>query len=74
MQLFDQFTAYMKEIKAAEQEQARFEAVFPCVLQVGPGARRGLLTGWRAGQGIRTGPLGGRGWFSGLTLGPRLGA
>lgn len=34
-QLFDQFTAYMKEIKAQEQEAARFEAVFPCILQVG---------------------------------------
>jgi translation initiation factor 5B len=32
--LFDQFTAYMKQIKAQEQEAARLEAVFPCVLQV----------------------------------------
>jgi translation initiation factor 5B len=32
--LFDQFTAYMKTIKAQEQEAARLEAVFPCVLQV----------------------------------------
>lgn len=32
--LFDQFTAYMKTIKAAEQEAARLEAVFPCTLQV----------------------------------------
>jgi translation initiation factor 5B len=32
--LFDQFTAYMKEIKAQEQEAARLEAVFPCTLQV----------------------------------------
>lgn len=32
--LFDQFTAYMKQIKSAEQEAARLEAVFPCVLQV----------------------------------------
>lgn len=32
--LFDQFTAYMKEIKAQEQEAARFEAVFPCTLNV----------------------------------------
>lgn len=29
-----QFTAYMKEIKAQEQEAARLDAVFPCVLQV----------------------------------------
>ncbi|KAI8476355.1 MAG: P-loop containing nucleoside triphosphate hydrolase protein [Monoraphidium minutum] len=34
--LFDQFTAYMKEIKAQEQERARFDAVFPCVLQIMP--------------------------------------
>jgi translation initiation factor IF-2 len=33
--LFDQFTAYMKQIKAQEQEAARLEAVFPCTLQVG---------------------------------------
>lgn len=33
--LFDQFTAYMKQIKSQEQEAARLEAVFPCVLQVG---------------------------------------
>lgn len=32
--LFDQFTAYMKQIKSQEQEAARLEAVFPCVLQV----------------------------------------
>jgi hypothetical protein len=32
--LFDQFMAYMKEIKAQEQEAARLEAVFPCTLQV----------------------------------------
>lgn len=29
-----QFTAYMKEIKAQEQEAARLDAVFPCVLEV----------------------------------------
>ncbi len=34
--LFDQFTAYMREIKSKEQEAARLEAVFPCVLQVRP--------------------------------------
>ena len=34
--LFDQFRDYMKEIKAREQEAARLEAVFPCVLQIMP--------------------------------------
>jgi translation initiation factor 5B len=34
--LFDQFKDYMKEIKAKEQEAARLEAVFPCVLQILP--------------------------------------
>ncbi|KAF6260807.1 P-loop containing nucleoside triphosphate hydrolase protein [Scenedesmus sp. NREL 46B-D3] len=34
--LFDQFTAYMKQIKAQEQEAARLEAVFPCTLQIMP--------------------------------------
>lgn len=29
-----QFTAYMKEIKAQEQEAARLDAVFPCILEV----------------------------------------
>ena len=28
--------AYMKEIRAAEQEAARFDAVFPCVLKIMP--------------------------------------
>lgn len=34
--LFDQFTAYMKTIRAAEQEAARLIAVFPCVLKILP--------------------------------------
>ena len=42
--LFDQFTAYMKEIKQQEQDAARLEAVFPCILQVGMGGRWGLRT------------------------------
>lgn len=31
-----QFTAYMKEIKAKEQESARLLAVFPCILRILP--------------------------------------
>jgi len=50
-QLFDQFTAYMKEIKAAEQEQARFDAVFPCVLQVGRAGAAAALS-YRLIQGF----------------------
>eukprot|EP00879_Flechtneria_rotunda_P029724 GHRR01032167.1.p1 GENE.GHRR01032167.1~~GHRR01032167.1.p1 ORF type:complete len:533 (+),score=163.22 GHRR01032167.1:1023-2621(+) len=34
--LFDQFTAYMKQIKSQEQEAARLDAVFPCILQIIP--------------------------------------
>eukprot|EP01026_Neomeris_dumetosa_P062982 TRINITY_DN5971_c0_g1_i6.p1 TRINITY_DN5971_c0_g1~~TRINITY_DN5971_c0_g1_i6.p1 ORF type:complete len:171 (-),score=22.58 TRINITY_DN5971_c0_g1_i6:252-764(-) len=34
--LFDQFTAYMKEVKIQEQEAARNEAVFPCILSILP--------------------------------------
>ncbi|KAJ9511273.1 hypothetical protein QJQ45_017131, partial [Haematococcus lacustris] len=34
--LFDQFTAYIKNFKAAEQEAARFLAVFPCILKIMP--------------------------------------
>jgi hypothetical protein len=36
----------MKEIKAAEQEEARFAAVFPCVLQVGFSVSGGCFGGW----------------------------
>ncbi|KFM24316.1 Eukaryotic translation initiation factor 5B [Auxenochlorella protothecoides] len=34
--LFDQFTAYLKHVKEEEQEAARLEAVFPCVLRIMP--------------------------------------
>mmetsp|Transcript_29073 Transcript_29073/g.72845 ORF Transcript_29073/g.72845 Transcript_29073/m.72845 type:complete len:931 (-) Transcript_29073:481-3273(-) len=34
--LFDQFSEYLKECKAAEQEAAKFEAVFPCRLKIVP--------------------------------------
>ena len=34
--LFDQFTAYLKNIKEEEQEAAKLEAVFPCVLRILP--------------------------------------
>ncbi|GIL53237.1 hypothetical protein Vafri_8897 [Volvox africanus] len=34
--LFDQFTAYVKQVKSAEQEAARFKAVFPVVLRILP--------------------------------------
>ena len=55
-QLFDQFTAYMKEIKAQEQEQARFAAVFPCVLQIIPSCifnmRDPLVLGVEVVEGI----------------------
>ena len=34
--LFDQFTAYLKSVKAEEQEAAKLEAVFPCVLRILP--------------------------------------
>lgn len=54
--LFDQFTAYMREIKAQEQEQARFAAVFPCVLQVIPSCvfnmRDPLVLGVEVVEGI----------------------
>ena len=34
--LFDQFTAYLKTAKEGEQEAAKLEAVFPCVLRILP--------------------------------------
>ncbi|KAG2422261.1 hypothetical protein HYH02_015465, partial [Chlamydomonas schloesseri] len=34
--LFDQFTAYVKQIRSAEQEAARFRAVFPVVMRILP--------------------------------------
>ncbi|KAK9832093.1 hypothetical protein WJX81_005641 [Elliptochloris bilobata] len=34
--LFDQFTAYLAQTKEAEQEAAKLEAVFPCVLKIMP--------------------------------------
>uniref|UniRef100_A0A061RKG6 Eukaryotic translation initiation factor 5B n=1 Tax=Tetraselmis sp. GSL018 TaxID=582737 RepID=A0A061RKG6_9CHLO len=34
--LFDQFTDYLKVCKQEEQEQAKFEAVFPCRLKIVP--------------------------------------
>ena len=34
--LFDQFTAYLKRMKEEEQEAARLEAIFPCVLRIIP--------------------------------------
>lgn len=34
--LFDQFTAYLKRCKEEEQEAAREDAVFPCVLRILP--------------------------------------
>ena len=49
-QLFDQFTAYMKEIRAQEQERARFDAVFPCVLQARGAACLGVGGGGRWGR------------------------
>ncbi|KAK9798489.1 hypothetical protein WJX73_000508 [Symbiochloris irregularis] len=36
--LFDQFTAYLKQSKEEEQEAAKFDAVFPCVLNILPAA------------------------------------
>jgi len=34
--LFDQFTAYLKRAKEEEQEAAKLDAVFPCVLKIMP--------------------------------------
>jgi translation initiation factor 5B len=34
--LFDQFTAYLKQVREEEQEAAKLEAVFPCVLRILP--------------------------------------
>jgi translation initiation factor 5B len=34
--LFDQFTAYLKQCREQEQDAAREEAVFPCVLRIMP--------------------------------------
>lgn len=34
--LFDQFTAYLKQVKEEEQEAAKLVAVFPCVLRILP--------------------------------------
>lgn len=34
--LFDQFTAYLKQVKLDEQEAAKADAVFPCVLRIIP--------------------------------------
>ncbi|GAB4816828.1 hypothetical protein N2152v2_003874 [Parachlorella kessleri] len=34
--LFDQFTAYLKKVKEEEQEAAKLDAVFPCVLKIMP--------------------------------------
>lgn len=34
--LFDQFTAYLKNVKEEEQEAAKEKAVFPCVLRIMP--------------------------------------
>lgn len=34
--LFDQFTAYLKKVKDEEQEAAKFDAVFPCILRILP--------------------------------------
>ncbi|KAL0036218.1 hypothetical protein WJX79_008552 [Trebouxia sp. C0005] len=34
--LFDQFTAYLKTVKDEEQEAAKFDAVFPCILRILP--------------------------------------
>ncbi|KAL3150312.1 hypothetical protein ABBQ32_000160 [Trebouxia sp. C0010 RCD-2024] len=34
--LFDQFTAYLKTVKDEEQEAAKFDAVFPCILRIIP--------------------------------------
>ncbi len=43
--LFDAFTAHMARVRQEEQEAARFQAVFPCILQVSRGG--GALGGWR---------------------------
>ena len=32
--LFDQFTAYLDELKAKRREEAAGEAVFPCILAI----------------------------------------
>ncbi|KAK9915050.1 hypothetical protein WJX75_004126 [Coccomyxa subellipsoidea] len=34
--LFDQFTAYLRQVKDAEQEAAKTDAVFPCILKILP--------------------------------------
>ncbi|KAK9830542.1 hypothetical protein WJX72_012372 [[Myrmecia] bisecta] len=34
--LFDQFTAFLKQVKEEEQEAAKLEAVFPCILRILP--------------------------------------
>ena len=34
--LFDQFTAYLKQVKADEQEAAKEKAVFPCLIRIMP--------------------------------------